>query len=924
MRTERTNAKGLADEIADLANELCQLDTAEEGVVKASALSARIQELAQQLDTEKKGVNPKFFEVVDNLDDNGVKIWNESVKKRGSAATVNRTTSALVAHRRNERALDEMIWYLTRIPLIVRESAFALLSLAAPLENNMKASFKLAGLALKTGKSFLDADKHDDARRFYDLSTSLVLKEAGVAGANSPESSKLLALNQAYKAELEFLISESAVSFMLLRQVMKPEIISQISRKEAQQIVHICLQCAQKASKQADGIQWCQIGIDLIDQDVEHLSFAGKVELKTKLLLLLANLYFESKAVEAAEQAVDLALQESPSLLIAYALKAKCLAGRPGSAALLQEIFAAAVENCTDVDHASQLSLFFGLIHMLAKEISSSAAAEAADLLVQKIVSRPHGTEDTVSIEKLKVLKMYFLVSDAGAEKDVAAQVEQILDSTTQLSQVQTYRLLLWQAADKAAQEARWSDALSWYKSSLRLLADDNTDVTNMAIVRRKLGVCQLEIGDPEAAYACFAQAAEVEPSPLNDFLCFVASVESSFTAQALKHLKRIPCEKDTFHYFVNAAQIVFEKGAKDILQQILRMIVLSPVDWTQEKHRLNLLIVVRCLIRLTKPSVEVGNDTTVFKEVTLYIRKAYEILKGWKAEDADTFRAEVDWLYRMTWNVALPSAIAEQTEIACSLFELTADILELLTEVNLQKLQSQKVCLFASAAGHVSLARQDEENHLDHLQKALTLLARMRDICVKVVEVSNSTQEDAVLYQSIYLEYEIKVKQQAWSELEGIIGYAESVSAPSDVFERMADIVTRHQAPSAVVFITVQATMNALMKRESKLDLEKFSQWFRILIRTALVSNKTAALGLFQQVLAVLKSTCNETYRYPSDEVSWLMVTSWNIGCEYFSLNEHDHGRTWCEIAISLADYTDSPQASQIRAAYTEMLGSS
>ncbi|KAJ3179474.1 Testis-expressed protein 11 [Gaertneriomyces sp. JEL0708] len=819
MRTECTNAKGLADEIADLANELCQLDATEEGVVKASALSARVQELAQQLDTEKKGVNPKFFEVVDNLDDNGTRVLAEFGTLEAPQLTTGRKVSR----------------YGT-----IRESAFALLSLAAPLENNMKASFKLARLALKTGKSFLDADKHDDARRFYDLSTNLVLKEAGVAGATSPESSKLLALSQAYKAELEFLASESAVSFMLLRQVMKPEVISQISRKEAQQIVHICLQCAHKASKQEDGIQWCQIGIDLIDQDAEHLSFASKVELKTRLLLLLANLYLESKAVEAAEQAVDLALQESPSLLIAYALKAKCVAGRPGSAELLQESKLVRDDN-HDVDHASQLSLFFGLIHMLAKEISSSAAAEAADLLVQKIVSRPHGTEDTVSIEKLKVLKMYFLVSDAEAQKDIAAQVEQILDSTTQLSQVQTYRLLLWQAADKAAQEARWSDAISWYKSSLRLLADDNTDVTNMAIVRRKLGVCQLELGDPEAAYACFAQATEVEPSPLNDFLCFVASLESSFTAQALKHLKRIPCEKDTFHYFVNAAQIVFEKGAKDILQQILRMIVLSPVDWTQEKHRLNLLIVVRCLIRLTKPSVEVGNDITVFKEVTLYIRKAYEILKGWKADDADMFRAEVDWLYRMTWNVALPSAIAEQTETACSLFELTADILELLTEVNLQKLQSQKVCLFASAAGHVSLSRQAEGNEPDHLQKALTLLARMRDVCVKAVELSNSTQEDAVLYQSIYLEYEIKVKQQAWSDLEGIIGYAESMAAPSDVFERMAGVasLTQHEHLSAPrlqfyfkisshgIRLQARATMNALMKRESKLDLERFSQWW-------------------------------------------------------------------------------------------------
>lgn len=83
-----------------------------------------------------------------------------------------------------------------------------------------------------------------------------------------------------------------------------------------------------------------------------------------------------------------------------------------------------------------------------------------------------------------------------------------------------------------------------------------------------------------------------------------------------------------------------------------------------------------------------------------------------------------------------------------------------------------------------------------------------MRKVCARISELNPSmpSHEDPVLHQSIYLEFEIKVKIEAWAELEGIIEvrrdcrtaleeslltasikYADSVAAPVQVFERMA-----------------------------------------------------------------------------------------------------------------------------------------
>lgn len=57
-----------------------------------------------------------------------------------------------------------------------------------------------------------------------------------------------------------------------------------------------------------------------------------------------------------------------------------------------------------------------------------------------------------------------------------------------------------------------------------------------------------------------------------------------------------------------------------------------------------------------------------------------------------ETYNAEVDWLYRTTWNVALSSAVASHTEAACKLYHLTSEILGLMSEENAQLLQSRKV----------------------------------------------------------------------------------------------------------------------------------------------------------------------------------------------------------------------------------------
>ncbi|KAJ3012013.1 hypothetical protein HKX48_006533 [Thoreauomyces humboldtii] len=201
---------------------------------------------------------------------------------------------------------------------------------------------------------------------------------------------------------------------------------------------------------------------------------------------------------------------------------------------------------------------------------------------------------------------------------------------------------------------------------------------------------------------------------------------------------------------------------------------------------------------------------------------------------------------------------------------------------------------------------------------------------------------KDPVVHQSIYLEFEIKVKLELWAELEAIIEYAESttIQAPIVIFERMADIVTRNNCPSEVVFLTIRSALNTILKRVPDFDMRRFSQWFRILIRTSMVTSsvttrttddETRSLGLYRQVLSILDApTANAdgatqgsaAGSYPKSEIEWLCVTAWNRGCEWWGAGRTDRAREWCEMAVSVGHHADpSDLVKQMRESYSDML---
>lgn len=111
-----------------------------------------------------------------------------------------------------------------------------------------------------------------------------------------------------------------------------------------------------------------------------------------------------------------------------------------------------------------------------------------------------------------------------------------------------------------------------------------------------------------------FIAALEQSKADQGSYMAQVLFTPVTSSSLALEHLKRIPCEQKTFQYFITAAHLAFkvrlrdisficifgepltyvQKGAKLILGQVLKQIVLSPMDWTLHQNKTNLLTILR------------------------------------------------------------------------------------------------------------------------------------------------------------------------------------------------------------------------------------------------------------------------------------------------------------------------------------------
>jgi hypothetical protein len=99
------------------------------------------------------------------------------------------------------------------------------------------------------------------------------------------------------------------------------------------------------------------------------------------------------------------------------------------------------------------------------------------------------------------------------------------------------------------------------------------------------------------------------------------------------------------------------------------------------------------------------------------------------------------------------------------------------------------------------------------------------------------------------------------------------------------------------------------------------YLKWNRVLVGAFLESSSPA--GLFtnlESLRNLLKSS--EPGTFPNQEILWIAISIWNKGTEFFSLNDHQNGKIWMELALSMLPYVQPcAQVDRIRSEYNQFM---
>ncbi|KAL7746818.1 Pre-mRNA-splicing factor slt11 [Sorochytrium milnesiophthora] len=200
--------------------------------------------------------------------------------------------------------------------------------------------------------------------------------------------------------------------------------------------------------------------------------------------------------------------------------------------------------------------------------------------------------------------------------------------------------------------------------------------------------------------------------------------------------------------------------------------------------------------------------------------------------------------------------------------------------------------CHLLMAKHNVARARSSEDNN-----KKLCYDSALRHI--QAFEDCRPSQP----WRAVPYKFEASLAAGQTEELASMVEVLDQCEGvPVEAFERMADLTIRDQrCSSSIVLLVLQSVLDALLRRDA-LDYDKFSLWFRMLITTSLVQNKSVAMQYFAQVLEVVKTSHMDGY--PAEEVAWLAVTAWNTSVDYYSARVLDEAKRWAELAQSFVPF--------------------
>ncbi|KAJ3341970.1 hypothetical protein HDU93_003791 [Gonapodya sp. JEL0774] len=739
-----------------------------------------------------------------------------------------------------------------------------------------------------------------------------------------------------------------------------------------------------RASAYTEAAQWFRLAHDALclTEDSGKES-KRKKRFRAAVLRSLASALFysmEDESLKMADECADQAIELEPIFPI-FILKLKILnriSGQAGSGGPTDDARLRAEQVARDAMDRCQLASnedgnnLLSLIHATAKLLPTLSALSLLDRAVTR-ATKAAGPAGSELVDKIVCAKIQ-MCSGAGLGEELAETVGGLLRGVTLTSLGRSAcMMVLCTAGDKSLNQSQFAEAFAWYELAQTLAGNGQSgtpaEKKTAATLNRKLALAYQKTKRFSLARVAVARAQELEPNSATNFLVMLElnldmkmtedgrrPVDRSFFGsrwvvtnvptldpwKALHTVKKaatstFPDPTTKTELLIAMANISYSRHDKRLLAAILQTLVEScevaeggtPTGITRDAT----LALYRCMTRLARQVVtdKEGKVTgcgigELLKQHSFTLERALVLLKSSVSLPGvgPPPAVDVSWFRRTAWNVVL-EAIENQCDPALSLklaqiaYELSM-VDEPATPPHPDTVSQRFALLVTSLESRLEIVRSmiveegstDAATRDEHMTRNLADIERCKEFQTAVPRGFNVLAP---------LELETLLLVREWDKAVQFLDSCAVEDVTLGTLECMARLTVRSQCPSGIQTTAVKMALEGMIA-SGDIDVAKFATWFRVLLETALVSNKDQAQGFYLQVRGMLPSL-----KYPPAELNWLVATAWNVSVEAWSGGDSGSACTWAEIALGFLPFASDAVAAvgmgekQMRAAYEKML---
>ncbi|KAJ3130977.1 Testis-expressed protein 11 [Physocladia obscura] len=797
-----------------------------------------------------------------------VTLWNESVSIRSKSKSLVENESAIAA---------EVVARLRGASLILMEFVK---DRVGPILCDFRE--RIFNIAVSAGRSYQEFGDYDNADAAFVCASKYAFDDT----SDTENSGTIL---MPIKAELLWQTSPSNVAFHIMNRACATKFLEKLTIRELEIIVGTCTKLSKISENRADSIQWLKIALNLLEgivqteKIIKRKSSDGLIALaaiQVKLIILQKQNVTDPRVYDNVRRL----LQERISMVNA---KDEAITIIPMALSLSDWLIA---QNANIPDKSSLFEkIFLTKIHLLTSPESHILKADAIESV--KEIIRGVGTVGNVS-------------------KDTAHMAQ----------------MVVWKSGENAMSQHLYQDAIDWFQVALKLVTGDSGDDRNFGILQRKMALSYVQLKKYEAALECCSKAESYQDdfgSMSTTYIKFLVHLEQGSTDMAeacmiemTNALKNSLNEAKLLSFLLGAMERSFKNGNQVILKKILQAILIHNEFEDVAFWRRTMLVVLRCLIRLSVTSDTNKLNAEKFSELFKYSTAAKKALADWKSslfgEEEEPsvladMEAEVTWLTKTVWNLAVKAA-SEFPSISAQFFSLSAEILDLSSVKTIETLTNKKIGIYISLLGELELARETGQAGIDNIKRSRTI-SDLSKFATGLLFIKQTLAEinklvptrDPIFFQSIILEYELILLEyeflnepDVFESIKTCIMRTNQEDFPVDYFQRMADLSVRMNPPSNVIFLTVHSALGAMMKSHGDLNLEQFSQWFRLMVSSSQTDGPK--IDLYKQAFAIIKSGSSRQH-----------------GTMDVIAGDKSNAILWCDMALKLAGFLPAEYASEV-----------